>query len=358
MGEATRNNRLNEFLSDPDFRESALCRSFSQKPLGFVDVGARGGVHELVDPLAGVTAVLGFEPDAEECRRLAKQMGTGSVWKLFEVEPVALAASQGKAVLHLTAMPTNHSLLEPDPGFISRYRMRNFEAVGTASVKTASLDHVLFEQRPAQDFWGEFLKLDTQGTEHDILLGAERVLEERTVAVMSEVEFWPVYSGQKLFSDMEQLLRKRGFSFYGFFNVHSRSLRRLDKAKEAGRERLFRADAVFFKDPLAAWPRAQELPRRGYEALILCAACLGYFDFALELIANASWLAGGEAARLESFLRRRAARPAQKSAEEIRLLADRVRLRPESATLELGWFVDRFRDTCNYADTNPAVGVE
>ena len=54
----------------PEFAAIGLVEEFSQRPLSFIDIGARNGVHEVVEPLARLTAVLGFEPDPDECRRL------------------------------------------------------------------------------------------------------------------------------------------------------------------------------------------------------------------------------------------------------------------------------------------------
>ena len=65
---------INRILDHADFRGSSVAETFRQKPLGYIDVGARGGVHPLVEPVAGITAVLGFEPDAAECARLQAEL--------------------------------------------------------------------------------------------------------------------------------------------------------------------------------------------------------------------------------------------------------------------------------------------
>ena len=51
---------LDAIAGDPLFSGTAIGRSFGARPLGFVDIGARGGVHDLVAPLASSVAVLGF----------------------------------------------------------------------------------------------------------------------------------------------------------------------------------------------------------------------------------------------------------------------------------------------------------
>jgi len=94
--------------------------------------------------------------------------------------------------------------------------MVKWRQIGVVPLVTTNLDKLLFGPLRQEDFWGEFLKLDTQGTEFEILQGAERTLAERTVAVFCEVEFFQVMEGQKLFSDVELFLREHGFAFYGF----------------------------------------------------------------------------------------------------------------------------------------------
>jgi FkbM family methyltransferase len=340
---------LNALLKEPLFSESAVGRVLRGKPLGFVDIGARGGVHPLVEPLAGVTAVLGFEPDTEECARLNADVDIKKTWSAFHVEPIALAADDRIANIHLLSAPTNHSLLRPNLNFTDRYKMVKWREVGVSELKTTSLDKVLFGSRSEEDYWGEFLKLDTQGTEYEILKGAVRTLRERTVAIFCEVEFFQVMERQKLFSDVEILLRELGFAFYGFATVGSRSCKLLDKRVEAGRERLFYADAVFFKDPLSTNSQYSVLSERACYVLFACTMLLGYYDFALEL-ALATWATGSEATRVENLVRKCAALPPGQARSDALKLAERVDAVPDLANIEVGRFVDGRRSLCDYND--------
>src|SRR5262249_46452437 len=144
----------------------------------------------------------------------------------------------GIATLHEVSAPTNTSLLPPNPLFVQRYNMSKWQEIGRSSVETTTLDSVLFAKARDEANWGEAMKIDTQGTEYEILLGAERVLRERTQFLCVEVSFCELYAGQKLFSDVEVLLRARGFSFYGFDRMFNRSRKSLDKRSHWGRERV------------------------------------------------------------------------------------------------------------------------
>ncbi|MGP0595131.1 FkbM family methyltransferase [Nitrospira sp. T9] len=333
----------------PLFQALAPYRALKERPLGFVDVGARGGVHPLVNPLAEVTGILGFEPDKGECGRLREIHATASPWAICEFEPVALADQPGRSRLHLLSAATNHSLRPPNQDLIKRYDMIKFEKVGSIEVETTTLDDVLFSRRKTESFWGEFLKLDTQGTEMEVLLGAKRTLTERTAAILTEVEFCQIYQGQRLFSDIELFLRDCGFSFYGFTDMFYRSCKQLNKYTERGRERILYADAVFFKEPqLLAMPMCPMELRQAY-VLFVTAVLLGYFDFALE-IALKTWARNEEGQRVRELIHYLAAIPEGQSLAEIKSLADLVHARPRHANVLRGQFIDRNRLVGDYGD--------
>ena len=342
---------ITDLAQHPAFAASAVGASLRARPLGFVDVGARGGIDGVVQPLASLTAVLGFEPDADECQRLRHSLQRGP-WAAADVESWALSDRGGTAPLRLLAAATNHSLRPPSLPFTRRYQMVKFDEVGQTVVRTIELDTLLFGERREEWHWGELLKLDTQGTEYEILLGARRTLAERTVAVLTEVSFCQIYEGQKTFSDLDLLLREQGFSFYGFTSIHQRSRKQLNKTVESGRERLLWADAVFLKDPLAGGPAAP-LGERGQHVLFASALLLGYYDFALEL-ALATWAKHQpeEAERVRTLVSACAAQAPALAAGEVEKLWREVCASPRHANLAVGRFVDARRLWCDYDDVS------
>jgi FkbM family methyltransferase len=338
---------------DADFAALGLADEFSKLPLGFIDIGARSGVHELIEPVAGLAAVLGFEPDPEECRRLLADPTITAPWASFDLEPIALSDRTGEVPLHFAAVSTNDSLLPTHPPFVRRYNMPKFEARGATSVAATTLDAVLYGAAPRAPQLGEFIKVDTQGSEWEILAGAARTLAERCVAVHAEVWFCEVYTNVKPFSDVEQLLRRHGFSFYGFTTWHCRARaypRHMVKTIEVGRERPIYADAVFLKDPLPGGPCPVALSDRQWRVLFVCALLLGYFDLALEL-GEAIW--GDRPERLQAARRlvhgQAAADPAA-TVKEVEELAARVTAAPDQAIVEAGRFADRRRLWWDYDD--------
>jgi hypothetical protein len=131
---------IDAIAKDPLFTATAIGRSFASEPLGFVDIGARGGVHDLVAPIARHAAVLGFEPDEAACSELNILMASSKTWARARCLPVALSNVDGPGTLHLCAAPTNHSLLPVNTEFADRYRMDKFAQTGSFPLKTQILD--------------------------------------------------------------------------------------------------------------------------------------------------------------------------------------------------------------------------
>lgn len=340
----------NSLAYNPLFADSKPGKALAAQPLGFIDVGARGGAHDVVNPVARLTAVLGFEPDMKECKRLMSIPEVYEPWAAFHLEPIALADKVAEAELVMLSAETNHSLLPPNKEFTDRYNMVKWQEVGREKLQTDLMDNVLFTERLASQRFGEFIKLDTQGTEYEILLGSKRMLRERTVAVVTEVAFCELYKGQKLFSEVEMLLRSLGFSFYGFTRLHGRSCKLLDKSISVTAERAFYADAVFFKDPLPGASNRSELDDRGIFTLYTAALLLGYFDFALELASKT--FASDEVSlqmtkKLIADISHYSPSNTHASLKELALNVER---RPELANVLVGGFVDQRRRVCNYDD--------
>jgi len=116
--------------------------------------------------------------------------------------------------------------------------------VGTREVQTVKLDDIdgLVDC--------DLLKLDVQGAEFDVLLGAGRILASALI-VHTEVEFIPMYEDQPLFGDIDVLLRSHGFLFHRFVEPFSRQIKPIvfnNDPFHAGSQLIFAEAAVFVRD--------------------------------------------------------------------------------------------------------------
>jgi FkbM family methyltransferase len=174
-------------------------------PLVVVDVGARWGASDRWAPLGDAVEVIGFEPDAAEADRL-NALGSPARYV-----PVALGADDGPAILHRTADPACASLYPPLAALpMTRPELHVVAEIDQQVIQVAKLDTWLGKEHPAPV---HVLKLDTQGSELDVLRGAEGALQHIRLLEI-EVEFNPIYDGQPLFGDVDRFLRARGFTLW------------------------------------------------------------------------------------------------------------------------------------------------
>jgi hypothetical protein len=93
----------------------------------------------------------------------------------------------------------------------------------------------------------DFLSIDTQGSEYEVLQGAQNALDSSVLAVHCEVEFCPLYKEQKLFSDIFNLLNSQHFQFVQFTRLGNLSPFR-GPVNIRGRSFTAFGDALFLKN--------------------------------------------------------------------------------------------------------------
>jgi FkbM family methyltransferase len=195
------------------------------RPIVAVDVGCRDGVREAWRELQPHALLVGFDPDPAECARLNQAAGDRARERY---EPLALAASDGEATLHLTADPQSSSLYCPDPQAIRRYpELWRHEPRRTETIHTSTIDSWA---QSAGIGSVDALKVDVQGAELDVLRGAEHSLNTVRV-VETEVEFQQLYEGQPLFCDVDRFLRERRFCLWRLREIHHCGLSRAGRGE-------------------------------------------------------------------------------------------------------------------------------
>lgn len=175
-----------------------------QQKVRVVDVGAM-----LLDveparymPLVreGQAEVVGFEPQQAECDRLNAQRLAGATFL-----PYAIGDGSERTFYQTNAKFTS-SLYKPNAAVLSMFENLGelSQVVQESRVQTRRLDDL---PEVAECDW---LLLDVQGAELDVLRGAEKLLSN-VLVVETEVELLPLYEGQPMFGDVDCFLRQRGF---------------------------------------------------------------------------------------------------------------------------------------------------
>lgn len=312
----------------PAIRE--MFPSLWKEGLGVIDVGCRDGVHGVFKEVVSLVEVAGFEPDPKEAIRLQAAPRRPSPYKSLTYLPYALGGSDGQQPLHLCRSPGASSFYSPNRIFLERFPdPSRFDPIATVVVPVRSLDSLVADPSITLPTHVDFLKVDTQGSELEILQGAAQALERRVLAVEVEVEFARLYAGQPVFRDVDAFLSHRGFTLF--------KLRRQEWVRRSYAARphltagqLVFGDALYVRDPLSGEGTWAPQTARQAEALVLLAVLYDLYDFALELLASPGISTLVDADRIRNWVARRSGR----------LGSFIERLRMVRATLSAG---ERFR---------------
>jgi len=333
------------------FRSTSLYREYIERQFGFADIGGRGGVHPIIKGMGPLANVASFDADPSACLGCADQFDRNA--SKLHVYPYALGRESGPATLHITKNPAASSLLKPNLHYVDRYRVTPAEPTGsTLNVTLRSLDELMLS-KGVDIAWenAELLKLDVQGYELEVLRGASETIKRATVAIFCEVEFFQLYENQPLFSDIETYLRQCGFSFFGFYNSSYKSSRKINKEiSPLVRERLYWADAVFFRDPLrdavATGGGACTLSKRALFSLIVSAMLLEYYDYALEVAdfcATLGYLDANEIQNLGTVCHQLAAFSIQARTDSLARVMNSLTDMPQNGSKVFSDLVDEWR---------------
>jgi|SaaInlStandDraft_3_1057020.scaffolds.fasta_scaffold12874_3 FkbM family methyltransferase len=201
--------------------------------LTIVDVGAANGY--LTANWDSKVRLITFEPDPRSALDLEGPVNTHGDM----VFNTALGSIEETKKLNLMRKKEVSSFLEPNRQYLNLFPdSERWDIVDKISLSVKSLDSL---KKKIGNI--DFIKLDTQGTELDILKGASKSLD-CCLALEIEVEFLELYTGQPLFGDICNFLSHKGFEFYDFLTEYRYGRRKLDRKGQ-----LAFADALFMRTP-------------------------------------------------------------------------------------------------------------
>ena len=189
-------------------------RIFRDDPVVIVDVGARWGFNEEWKVFRDALRVYCFEPDKEECDRLNAASGTNVTYL-----PFALGAAAGKATLYHTRLNASTGLYKTNWDYFSR--LLNRDNAITEKEETIGVTTLAAALEAAKVGGIDFLKLDVEGAELDVLRGgADYVLSPSLIGVLSEFRFHPEINGSPPFWQLDAYLQERGFRLFDMHFSH------------------------------------------------------------------------------------------------------------------------------------------
>lgn len=161
------------------------------------DIGSAGGLHKRWRPVRNHVRAILFDP-------LDKSVAHGRD-RYF---PVAVAGARGRTTIHVTQRVSMTSALLPNTETLRRFWDKEAHTGIETSfeVATDTLDNIVVDNGVRLDA----LKIDVQGGEYDILLGARTALQDLILAEI-ETSFFERYLGLKTFDAVVALMREAGF---------------------------------------------------------------------------------------------------------------------------------------------------
>ena len=197
-------------------------------------VGGRWGNHPFprLSAFAGDFVEVLYEADTDAIAAI-HQAGKGRANELIVI-PACLADSDGEGLLHVYVNPGLTSLHELNRILDRRYQNTfgvdfDFGNDGARllqkrKISTRRLDGLIAgPDAPCPP--PDFLSLDVQSGEYEVLLGARDALEQSICGLIVEVEFGEMYVGQRRFQDVYDLLDGAGFDFVRFMAIGETSVR-------------------------------------------------------------------------------------------------------------------------------------
>lgn len=189
---------------------------FLTGPISFMEVGCRGDAWKVVRDFASQIRLLVVEPNNGEREKLARQL-VKRPWYSWEIIESALGARGGVQKLSITKQAGLSSLYRPNYAVIEPFEdPDSYQVEKMVSVTLQTLDALASLHHFADGI--DLLKVDTQGSEYDILCGATQVLRG-TLAVYIEMEFVELYSSQPLFGEIHALMGEQGFYLHDLLRV-------------------------------------------------------------------------------------------------------------------------------------------
>lgn len=169
-----------------------------------IDVGAAGFPNGNETYKKGDTVLL-FEPIEGPYNELVNKF---SNYNKFTIYNLALTNSKGKQTFYNTKKRNCSSLREPNAEVLLQRDRNDIVEYTESTVETDLLDNYTKDLDVI-----DFLKLDTQGSEYEVLQGGlETLAKTKKLKVEVEKDEW--YKGQKIAPEVDKFIKSFGFKRY------------------------------------------------------------------------------------------------------------------------------------------------
>jgi len=229
--------------------------------------------------------IYGFDADPEACEQANADLEARQVNWTEKHIPVALGNIEGYLPLYITNFTGSSSLYPPNEAFLKRFDgyFEWHQVIATVEIETTTLDKFCHSQGIKEI---DFLQVDVQGADLQVLQGGLEILSNSILAVKTEVGFNQSYINQPLFSDVDVYLRNKDFTLLDLVISTGRGVRTespIVSQNHAGT--LIWGDAFYFRDLIAENSSVNFSTPERILKLACIADVLEFPDYALELLA-------------------------------------------------------------------------
>ena len=169
-----------------------------------LDVGANiGQFGSELRNIGFAGKIISFEPTSEAFKKLEKMANNDDLW---QINNFSLGEFDGETIINISKNSVSSSILKNLPQLIES--APNAVFTSTENIVVKKLDTIFDELQ--LDGKNIFLKIDTQGYESMVILGAENSLQ-KIAGLQVEMALIPTYEKSVPFHDLSQKLVNKGF---------------------------------------------------------------------------------------------------------------------------------------------------
>jgi FkbM family methyltransferase len=184
-----------------------------REPIIF-DIGAYiGGVTNIYREQFPLASIYCFEPFPSSFQKLSKNVELDS--RIFCYN-TAVSSNKGSALLNLNHNSATNSLLKTDIRGASIWGEGILDTISQIEVSTTTVDIFCREAGVSSV---DILKMDVQGNEFSVLLGAKGMLATQRISLIyTELIMGPTYEGQHKLHEYLSFFDSFGYELLDFFN--------------------------------------------------------------------------------------------------------------------------------------------
>tara|TARA_Y100000389_G_scaffold203062_1_gene250296 strand:- start:492 stop:1430 length:939 start_codon:yes stop_codon:yes gene_type:complete len=196
---------LQKIINFKDKKKKFFFNDFCEE-INFLDIGAAEGLDARWDLLKERINFFFVEPHPESSKDLSAEK-KNIITKVFDEKPGLLKE------FFLTNKPTCSSFLKPNISYLNKFEDANrYNINKILKFETTTVD------KEFENLSLDFVKIDTQGSELNILKGSNNSLKE-ILGLEIECEFFKIYENQPLFEDIKNYLENYNLLFFDFIDI-------------------------------------------------------------------------------------------------------------------------------------------